>query len=387
MIIGIDASNIRAGGGLTHLVQLLAAADPSRHGFERVVVWAEGPTLARLGDRPWLEKRSDGWLNGSLVRRLLWQQSRLSGLARAAGVDVLLAPGGTALCDFRPLVTMSRNLLPFDAKALRRYVWRREIIRLTVLRYIQTWSFRRADGVIFLTAYARQTVLQATGAIRGRTVVIPHGVDGRFLRPPRPRESRGRPQPRCPLRLVYVSIVDFYKHQGEVAQAVAKLRAEGLPLVLDLIGPAYRPALRKLRRVLRRLDPERAFLRYRGAVPYEGLPQEYSRADIGIFASSCENLPNILLEMMASGLPIACSDRGPMPEVLGSAGVYFDPEDPASIAAAIRRLVEEPETAEKLAWAAFERAGNYSWERCARETFSFLSEVAAKTASTCQGQL
>ena len=62
-------------------------------------------------------------------------------------------------------------------------------------------------------------------------------------------------------------------------------------------------------------------------IPYHELHSEYKDADLGVFASSCENLPIILIEKMASGLPIACSNKGPMPEVLGSAGVYFDPEN------------------------------------------------------------
>ncbi len=87
-------------------------------------------------------------------------------------------------------------------------------------------------------------------------------------------------------------------------------------------------------------------------------------------------MPNILLEGMASGLPIACSDRGPMPEVLGDAGVYFDPEDVGSIRRAIQQLIVSPELRSEKAQAAFERICGYSWRRCADETFGFLAEVA-----------
>jgi glycosyltransferase involved in cell wall biosynthesis len=87
-------------------------------------------------------------------------------------------------------------------------------------------------------------------------------------------------------------------------------------------------------------------------------------------------MPNILLEEMASGLPIACSNRGPMPEVLGDAGVYFDPEDPNDIARALRELIESPVLRTKLARASFGRVQRYSWRRCADETFSFLASVA-----------
>jgi glycosyltransferase involved in cell wall biosynthesis len=147
-------------------------------------------------------------------------------------------------------------------------------------------------------------------------------------------------------------------------------------LVLDLIGPAYTPALARLQETLARLDPEGSWVRYHGAIPFEALHQHYADADAGLFASSCENMPNILLETMASGLPVACSNRGPMPEVLGDDGVYFDPEQPRDIARALHELLDSPQLRTELAHASYERAQQFSWQRCADETFGFLAAVA-----------
>ena len=55
LTIGVDATNIRIGGGVTHLIELLHAAQPAEHGIERIVVWGGTPTLAALEDRPWLK--------------------------------------------------------------------------------------------------------------------------------------------------------------------------------------------------------------------------------------------------------------------------------------------------------------------------------------------
>jgi len=62
--------------------------------------------------------------------------------------------------------------------------------------------------------------------------------------------------------------------------------------------------------------------------------------------------------------------------VLGGAGVSFDPERPDEIAAALRTLAEDHALREKLAAAASERARQFSWERCARETLSFIASTA-----------
>jgi hypothetical protein len=51
MILGIDASNIRGGGGVTHLVELLKAANPIQYGFEKVYVWSGKYTLDKIENR------------------------------------------------------------------------------------------------------------------------------------------------------------------------------------------------------------------------------------------------------------------------------------------------------------------------------------------------
>jgi glycosyltransferase involved in cell wall biosynthesis len=125
-----------------------------------------------------------------------------------------------------------------------------------------------------------------------------------------------------------------------------------------------------------KIDPLGNFIIFCGSVAYERLNEYYVNADIGLFASSCENMPNILLENMASGLPIACSSLGPMPEILGDAGVYFNPCDSKDIAATIRKLIYSANLRNKLAKHAYECAQQYSWQRCAEETFTFLADIA-----------
>ena len=375
MILGIDAFNIRTGGGVTHLVELLGSADPLAYGFKQVIVWGGTTTLAKIADRDWLHKVNVPLLDRGLPYRVFWHRFRLRKLADRAGCDVLFMPGGSDESGFKPMVTMSQNLLPFEWRELRRYGISLTSLRLLLLRWSQSRSFRKANGIIFLTRYAEDAVLKVTGALQGKRLTIPHGINERFFKQPCAQRLLEECDEQRPFRLVYVSIIDNYKHQSQVTEAIAKLRAEGLPLALDLIGPAYPPALRRLRRTLRRVDPTGSVVRYVGVIPHNELHAWYEAADLCVFASSCENMPNILLEGMAFGLPIACSNCGPMPEVLGDAGVYFNPEDPIDIANTIRRWLDFPDLREQKALAAYNLARQYSWARCAAETFGFLARV------------
>ena len=122
-------------------------------------------------------------------------------------------------------------------------------------------------------------------------------------------------------------------------------------------------------------DLRREWVKYHGSVPYKKLHTFYAEADLGVFASSCENMPNILLEAMAAGLPMASSDCGPMPEVLGNSGVYFDPENSTDIAATLERLIADSSMRAALADKSSTRAQQYSWTTCADQTFTFMQEV------------
>ena len=375
MILGIDAFNIRAGGGVTHLVELLRVANPQVHGFKDVIVWGGSATLEKIDRRNWLRTVPDPLLDRGLFWRVYWQHFRLKALARNAGCDVLFVPGGSDASSFRPMVTMSQNLLPFEWREMRRYGWSLTTLKNLLLRWTQSHSFRKTDGVIYLTKYAHDAVLKVTGPQHGRTVIIPHGINPRFLLPPRLQRQSVDYTEAQPCRVLYVSKVDQYKHQWRVAEAVAQLRAAGVPIVLDLVGPSD-AGMGRLETTLRRVDPGGAFINYCGAVPYEKLDASYRAADLCVFASSCENMPIILLEGMAAGLPIAGSNMGPMPEVLGDAGLYFNPEDAKDITHTLRALIEAPDLRARLARAAYERAQQFSWIRCAHETFGFLADIA-----------
>jgi glycosyltransferase involved in cell wall biosynthesis len=377
--VGIDGANLGSGGAITHLSSLLGIADPARDGFSSVVLWAGRRVLEQVDDRPWLEKVSPHSLSGGIVRRSLWQHRHLPAQARAASVDILFVPGGSFSRGGVPIVTMSRNLLPFDMREIRRAGSFPLMVKLLALRVVQTASLRRAEGVIFLTNFSRQFVMRQIGFTRGTQMVIPHGIDDQFFLAPRPQNAISAYSVSRPLRILYVSTVYPYKHQVQLTEAVALLRRRGLPVVLELIGGGDASAVKSLHRTIEGVSDGAAFVCHVGALPHSALPPRYQAADIFAFPSSCENMPNILLEAMASGLPIACARRGPMPEILGAGGEYFDPDHPTDIADALQRLIVSPELRERHAKTAYEAATKFSWTRCATETFRFLRHVAVES--------
>jgi len=373
MILGIDASNLRGGGGITHLIEFLDAAIPQKFGITKVIVWGNSQNLMQLPDKSWLIKKNPKLLNRGHLSSVAWQFFKLARLAKSEDCDVLFVPGGSWVGNFSPIVTMSRNMLPFESDEYIRYGWTLRMLKNVMLRFVQMRSFKKADGVIFLTDYAKRTVLKITGGLCGRDAIISHGLNPRFKINPKIQRTITDYTELNPYRLLYVSIVEQYKHQWSVVEAVHSLRLEGFPIEIEFVGPSYPPALKRLKSVIKKLDPDGRWAHYRGPISYKELDSVYKKADLGIFASSCENMPNILLENLASGLPVACSNRGPMPEILGDAGIYFDPENSVEIANAIRKLIQSPQLRSEKAMEGFELSKKYNWTTCADQTLEFLS--------------
>ena len=153
MIVGIDASNLNEGGGLTHLLEILSNFDIDQHNIDRVIIWGRPKTLIKIDNYPWLKKISPKELNRSLFIRLIWQKFGISKSAKVNDCDLIFSPGSIFFSNFRPYVTMSQNMLPFDTKEANRYGFSFKRIRLILLREIHSKTFRSSQGIIFLTNF------------------------------------------------------------------------------------------------------------------------------------------------------------------------------------------------------------------------------------------
>lgn len=376
MIVGIDAANLRGGGTRTHLIEILSALENIDHPINKIFVWGSSETLNHLPVADFLIKKNPPALNRGLLSRSLWQRFQLAENARKEGCDVLFVPGGAYAGDFHPVVTMSRNMLPFQMDEALRYGASIYTLKLFVLRLVQIRSFRNSEGIIFLTKFAKNEVLKAAINLNAQLRIISHGLNSKFYHPPQKQNIISKFDKKNPFNIVYVSRVEPYKHQEKVIRAVWELRKKNnWPLALDLFGPSNNKYRSSLANLINKIDPGGRWVKYNDEIDHKDLPNIYRNANLGVFASSCENLPNILIEMMGSGLPIACSNKGPMPEVLGNGGVYFNPTNVFDIESAIQKLIKSPELRAKIANTSFLRANQYTWSDCADKTFRFLTDV------------
>jgi len=379
MKLAINAFNIRIGGGVTHLVELLSSSDPAQYGFTEIAVWSNKNTLALLPDNPWLKKIEVPALNKNALRKFWWNIRFFS--KEIKKYDMAYVPGGTYLGSFRPFVNFFQNALPFEPKEKRRFLLKSPIFYLkwNLLLLLQGLTFKRASAAVFPSYYLKSLVYQKIKRTRCKiSRVIPHGINPLFFGDPATKTQSL--ENKHEIHIIYVSRIDFYKHQWHVVNAVALLRQMGISVRLDICGYiSNKHAYKKMLRSIDKVDPGRQYIRYHGNLPYSSLPDLYKKTDIFVFASSCESISSILLEGMASGLAIACADIPVTKEVLKDAGVYFNPEDPCDIKNAIYQLISNDSLRQICKEKAFQYAKKYSWKHCADQTFSFLKEVFETT--------
>lgn len=370
MNVFIDASNLGGGGGVTHLAELLAAWP----GETPVTVLARQKVLQQLPQRSTHRLLGHPMLEKGLLRRVLFQLFLLDRMIPDGAL--VFAVTGDYLGRRQPVVSMSQNMLIHEREIWKEFRNFRECMRFRI-NYLKQWrSFSRSAGILFISGYARDYISARMNLSQKTTAIIHHGIHPRFfgeVRPQRPREAFTADDP-C--RLVYVSTVHVYKHPWSVIEAAGLLREAGYPVSLTLAGAViFEPAGKRMMETLDRVDPGRRFVRYLGEVAYAEIEKLYAEADCVLFASTCENMPNILLESMASGTPVASSAKMPMPEFLRDGGWYFDATDPASIARAVASMIDSPGERALKAAIAQEEARKYSWRKAADETLAFLMSI------------
>jgi len=369
--LGIDASRNRSGGAQAHLIGLLSEFNPREHGVNLVHVWAYQELLDKLPNSTWLVKHYSPYLEQSLIHQIFWQGFILSKELRRYSCDILFATDASTFCFFSPLIVLSQDMLSYEPGVMSYFGISLARLRLILILLIQNLAFKRALGVIFLTKYASSIIQKSCGKLKN-FAHIPHGVSKLTLDGDLATNRFSENYLNRVINCLYISNCDLYKHQWVVVEAISIMRNQGYNLKLSLVGGGSGKAQSLLEKAILNYDPLHNFVTQTPFVPHSEISRLLMASDLFIFASSCENMPITLIEAMAVGLPIACSDRGPMPEVLNKGGVYFDPENPTSIVEALKALILSQKTRLDCSKFAIDLSAEYSWKRCSNDTLDFI---------------
>jgi len=371
MRILIDGITRWSGGYIRHLQGILGPEMiPEEY---EVYIYGTSALYNALGkiDSKVIFIRDDKLPKNPIMLRL-WRRMHLLELYNILKPDVHFSTSGYVDdigSNLVKKISIFRNVEPFiPIIAKRLELFRKEKIRLLLLKEYLKDSMRLADGVIFPTEYSKELVIKNKINIK-ESRVIPYGILDMFFRKPERKKLKAR------VNILYVSDFNIYKNQWNVVKAVDILRKRtNKEINLELIGRMTRVGAGYTYKVLKELDFPN-WIKISQRIRTYGLKEKYHHADIFVFASYAESIGNIFLEAMASGLPIAYSNCRPMVDILGNCGALFDYKDPYSIALSVEALLRDDEYRNKCAIEAYQRALNFRWEKTAKQTYDFIKEI------------
>jgi glycosyltransferase involved in cell wall biosynthesis len=216
---------------------------------------------------------------------------------------------------------------------------------------------RRADAVITSTQYGRSLVADLLGVPGERIYVCPAGA---------PAWNRLGREPKVPVgsHVLFLGTLEARKNIGALLDAYEVLlrRRAGAPHLV-LAGRPTDAAAQWLERIGR--PPLAGHVTHLGYIAQDRREQLYAEARLLVLPSLDEGFGLTALEAMSAGVPVVVANRGSLPEVVGRAGTFVEPDDVTGLANAIERLAFDDGAALDHARAGIARAREFTWTRAA----------------------
>lgn len=243
-------------------------------------------------------------------------------------------------------------------------------------------TVRQATVILTPSEYSKQSILRSYSVAEEKVRVVPNGVSPMFR--PVPREaalSRLRMRFHLPDKfLLCVGDLQPRKNQiGLIAAFQDLMQDEPLPHHLVFAGKDtwFGERVRQAARESGMSDR----IHFLGFVTDDELIDLYSGCEVSVFPSFYEGFGLPILEAMACGCSVACSNTTAMPEVANATAILFDPNSVREIGRAIRDLLLDAELRLRMERLGLQRASQFSWDRAARQTLEVYYEVAGAQKS------
>ena len=247
-------------------------------------------------------------------------------------------------------------------------------------------ALRRSRRIATVSDNAKQRIVDVFGRRAEDVTVIGEGVDERFHRRGEQEQQAARRElglsSNEPL-LLYVGGLSPHKNLATLIRALSQLSDRGvnnwrLVLVGEIDQDSFFSSHDEIQRAIDETRLRDRVL-FTGYVSDETLAALYSTARALVLPSFDEGFGLPTAEAMACGTPVAASTSGALPEVVGEAGLLFNPTDPAAMADCLEQLLANDDLHARCAAAGIERARRHRWSRVAEHVFHELDRIAGRS--------
>ena len=377
MHIGLNLIYLVPGetGGMETYARELIPALLRERSEVRLTAFVNREASEDASDAPWGELVPAVAVPVRARNRWQWvrgEQQLLPRLAAKAGVDVLHSLGSTA-----PGWGRFRRVVTIHDLIYRIYPEAHHGLRARAMSVLVPLAARRSDRIIAPSASTKDDLVRLLGISPELVDLAPHGLGVVPAESAGETEVRGRFDLGARVVVLTASAKRPHKNLAGLLDAWARLPAQDRPVLVLPGYPTQHEA--QLRAHAAALGLE-ADTRFTGWVEPRYLEGLYRVASCFVFPSFYEGFGFPVLEAMARGVPVACSDRASLPEIAGDAVRYFDPEDPGAIADAVQDVLGDAAAAERLRVAGLERACRFTWSATARATLESYERALASSS-------
>ena len=372
----IDASNlVPESGGFVHLKKTLE--NFSKKKFSKIIVISSEKVIKKLNIKdPKILFKTNLFLNKNLIFRIFWKIFILNFTVKNLKSDVIFILGGYfVIKPDIPTIILIQNLLPFSNISLKEENFF-TVIKNKILKILHKYSIRRADLSVYLSRYTKNILKDLTD----KYLIINHGVEKDFYKKRVKFAKFNNKHGSKIFKILYLSKYEKYKNHINLVLACEFLKNKGYNLSLDLIGVKNKKFEKtELFTKIKKINSKhKDLIKFSKLKNHKNIKKILKNYDLHVYPSTCESFGIIILETIASSLPIISSNYPVFREILKKNSIYFNPYNHLDISKKILMYMNNRKIRKKNTIKLFRLSKNYKWNLTCDKTYLAIKDQYKK---------
>lgn len=360
MNIGIDIVSTKIGGGLDYILNLLNKSDPRKHKFKKLIIFTNYQVKRLIPKKKFIRiipiKNDDTfWVlrKNTLIRHFIIKKR----------IDLIFVPSALNFIYKSKTIVMNQTLLPFRFDQIRRYFPNIFFFKLLFIRIFQIYSFKKANGVIFLNKFGKNQITKFTKVKNSK--IIPLGVGEEKIKLLRKNNSKKIESKK--IKIIYISEVTNYKNHFKI---IKELKGSKMNFIIYFVGQIYKPYMNKLKT----LNYEEEKFVFTGNLSSKETIKLLVKSDIFLFASSVENFPVSILEGLFSNKRILAVKEQPVKKMIGKNGDFFSLNKLGDLEQKINKVIKSQHKNRDIR----KYIKKYNYDQIAKDTYQYFQKILNK---------
>jgi glycosyltransferase involved in cell wall biosynthesis len=322
MILGIDATHIVGGGALGHLKLLLNNHKNSSSIISKIYIWGPKKTLNALIANKNIIKCHNIIFEYNFIFKTFWQFFFLKKNLKKFKCNILFVPSGIFYTNFKPVVTVAQNLMPFNSLIVEKHFPHFLYFKMRLQKFFFQKSFNNSSKIIFLSKYSQKYINLFLNHNKFNQIIIPHAIDSKLIQFFNKTLIPANLKRKKNIKICLISDINFNKNYELVIKAVSLVRKK-YNVQLFWIGDKNPILFSKFNKLKNSFDKFKNFIFYKGLLSHKKTMNFLKRCDIFLYSSFCETFGVAVLEGMASKLPIVILNHPLYKEILNNNAFFF----------------------------------------------------------------